>query len=306
MTTAMVFPGMGPTRFPDLGRFLLLNAFTRELLPAADEALGYSLFDRFRESGEDYSEAAQVAFMVACTALARWAQAELDAEPVVCTGPSFGEKPLIGFCGALDFPDAVRMTAGLARCTAEYFAVEHRDVVTQSFVRAPEEGLRELLAGMDERGEWHELSCRLDNGFEMVSLHERHLEEFQKRLRAIGSLPLYTMRPPMHSSLFTGLRRKAAEEVVAALPLRDPQLPVIADQDGTEITTADGLRTMLLDHFVRPVDWPAALAELGRRGVTRLVVAGPDALFSRVECAVRNFEVVLADPRSAMRPRVGV
>ncbi|GAA3063157.1 hypothetical protein GCM10020000_53150 [Streptomyces olivoverticillatus] len=137
---------MGPVRFPDLGRFLLLNSFAQKLLPAADEALGYSLFDAFRESGEDYSEAAQVAFMVACTALADWAVEELGAEPEVCVGPSFGEKPLIGFCGALDFADAVTATARLARCTAAYFATEHRDVVTQSFVRAPAEALRELLA----------------------------------------------------------------------------------------------------------------------------------------------------------------
>lgn len=306
MTTAMVFPGMGPVRFPDLGRFLLLNSFAQKLLPAADEALGYSLFDAFRESGEDYSEAAQVAFMVACTALADWAVEELGAEPEVCVGPSFGEKPLIGFCGALDFADAVTATARLARCTAAYFATEHRDVVTQSFVRAPAEALRELLAGMDERGEWHELSCRLDEGFAMVSLHERHLEDFQRRLRAIGSLPLYTMRPPMHSSLFGGLREQAGREVIDSLPLRDPVLPVIADQDGREIRTAEDLRAMLLDHFTRPVDWPAALGALRERGVRKLVIAGPDALFGRVECATRDFEITAADPKHAMRPKAGV
>ncbi|MDF9815666.1 [acyl-carrier-protein] S-malonyltransferase [Streptomyces sp. SPB162] len=306
MTTAMVFPGMGPTRFSDLGRFLLLNTFARDLLPIADEALGYSVFDRFRESGEDYSEAAQVAFMVASTALAQWARAELGAEAEICAGPSFGEKPLMAFCGALDFPDAVVMTARLARCTADYFATEHRDIVTQSFVRAPVDGLRELLDGMDERGEWYDLSCRLDQGFEMISLREEHLEAFTARLRKIGSLPLYAMRPPMHSSLFTGLRDRAAVEVIDALPLRDPDLPVLADQDGRLIDTAEGLRTMLLDHFVKPVDWPAVLAELDGRGVTRLVVAGPDALFSRVECAVRTFDVVLADPKHAMRPKAGV
>ncbi|MEV7195520.1 ACP S-malonyltransferase [Streptomyces sp. NPDC093510] len=298
---------MGPTTFSDLGKFLLINPLAKELRQIADEVLGYSLFDAFRETDDPYAESAQVAFMVACTALAEWAQSELGVSPDAVVGPSFGEKPLIGFSGALDFPDAVAMTAGLARCTAEYFAVEHRDVVTQSFVRAPAEGLQELLAGMDERGEWHELSCLLDDGFCMISLHEAQLDEFQRQLKALGALPLYTMRPPMHSSLFAGLRDKAARDVIDGLALRDPKLLVVADQDGHPIHTAEELRTMLLDHFVRPVDWPAALHALRERGVDRLVIAGPDRLFGRVRCATSAFDVVTVDPtRAARRTRTGI
>jgi [acyl-carrier-protein] S-malonyltransferase len=293
---------MGPTRFRELGRFLLLDSRAKKLLSVADDVLGHSLFDAFRQSEDAYDPAAQVAFMVACTALAERAREELG-EPVVCTGASFGEKPVVGFSGALDFPDTVRMTAGLARCTAEYFAHEHRDVVTQSFVRAPAGPLAELFADMDARGAWHEVACRLDEGLQMVSVLEDGLERFQKELRAIGALPLYVMRPPMHSSRFTGLRELAAREVLDALPLRDPKLPVLADQDGAELTTAAGLRQMLLDHFVRPVDWPATLDALHARGVERLVVAGPDALFGRVESATSRFEVVPVTPdRPGSRP----
>lgn len=301
MTTAMVFPGMGPTHFRELGRFLLLDSHAKKLLPVADDVLGHSLFEAFRESEDEYAPAAQVAFMVVCTALAERAREDLGIEPAVCTGPSFGEKPAIGFSGALDFADAVRMTAALARCTAEYFAREHRDVVTQSFVRAPAGPLRELFAGMDARGAWHEVACRLDEGFRMVSVREAELETFQRELRSIGALPLHVMRPPMHSSLFTGLRELAAREVIDALPLRDPLLPLIADQDGTELTTAAGLRQMLLDHFVRPVDWPATLDALRARGVERLVIAGPDALFGRVESATSRFEVVPVSPERTLR-----
>ncbi|MGW2642983.1 ACP S-malonyltransferase [Streptomyces sp. NPDC001348] len=292
---------MGPTRFRELGRFLLLDSRAKKLLAVADEVLGHSLFDAFRQSEDEYAPAAQVAFMVVCTALAERAREELG-EPVVCTGASFGEKPAVGFSGALDFPEAVRMTAGLARCTAEYFAREHRDVVTQSFVRAPRGPLAELFADMDARGARHEVACRLDEGFLMVSVHEAELDRFQKDLRSIGAMPLYVMRPPMHSSLFTGLRELAAREVVDALPLRDPELPVLADQDGTELTTSAGLRQMLLDHFVRPVDWPATLDALRARGVERLVVAGPDALFGRVRSATSRFEVVPVSPDRVARP----
>ncbi|MFJ3232117.1 ACP S-malonyltransferase [Streptomyces sp. NPDC086787] len=292
---------MGPTRFRELGRFLLLDAHAKKLVSVADDVLGHSLFEAFRQSEDEYAPAAQVAFMVVCTALAGRAREDLGVEPVVCAGPSFGEKPAVGFSGALGFADTVRMTAGLARCTEEYFAQEHRDVVTQSFVRAPAGPLDELFAEMDARGAWYETACLLDDGFRMVSVHEAELEEFQRRLRSIGALPLYVMRPPMHSSLFTGLRERAAREVIDALPLRDPEIPLIADQDGTELTSAAGLRQMLLDHFVRPVDWPATLDAMHGRGVERLVIAGPDALFGRVSAATSRFEVVPVSPERAPR-----
>jgi hypothetical protein len=39
--TAMAFPGMGPTRFSNVGKFMLINPFARKLLAATNERLGY-------------------------------------------------------------------------------------------------------------------------------------------------------------------------------------------------------------------------------------------------------------------------
>ena len=46
--TALVFPGMGPSPFAEVGKFMLANPLARELFAEADEVLGYSLVDRFR------------------------------------------------------------------------------------------------------------------------------------------------------------------------------------------------------------------------------------------------------------------
>src|SRR5262245_22818796 len=183
MGTAIVFPGMGPVRFADLGKFLLINPIARRLVAVADARLGYSLVDRLRETDGDYSEYAQVAFMVSCVALAEWAQDELGVKPDLCAGPSFGEDLLTAFAGCLPFPDAVWMTARLARCTAEFFRTEHSDVVTFSFVRTPADGLAEALAELDERGEWYEISCYIDEDLHMVSLREKNLDWLQQAIR---------------------------------------------------------------------------------------------------------------------------
>ncbi len=301
--TAFVFPGMGPSSFADVGRFMVINPFARRLVAVADERLGYSLVDRFRETEGDYSEFAQVAFLVNCVALAQWARHALGLEPEVCTGPSFGEKAVAAYTGALSLSDAVWMTASLARCMEDYFSREHRDVVTHSFVRAPADRLGELLAEMDGRGEWYDISCYVDDDFFMLSLRERSLEWLERSLRGIGALSLYTMRPPMHSSAFGALRRQVEDEVFSRLDFADPALPVIADQDGALVTTGEGVRTMLLDGFVRPLRWPDVVASMKRMGVNRIGVCGQDSLFGRVACTRKNFEVVAVNPRLALRPR---
>ncbi|MFD1543441.1 ACP S-malonyltransferase [Nonomuraea guangzhouensis] len=306
MRTAIVFPGMGPTRFSDVDSFMLGDPAARRLVALADDVLGYSLAGRFRDSGDDYSEAAQVAFLVNCLALAEWAERTLEVNPHLVAGPSFGGKAAAAYSGALSFADAVRMTAGLARCAEDYFAHEHRDIVTCSFVRVPEARLAELVAELRERGEWHDVSCYIDHDFFMVSLRERQVEWFEGRVRAIGGLPLYTMRPPMHSAAFEPLRKRAEEEVFGELRFTDPRVPVVDDHDGRLLTGAAGVRAMVLDGFVRPLRWPEVVATLRRLGVEQLCVSGQDAMFGRVPITTRNFTVVPVNPRTAVLPRPSV
>lgn len=301
--TAIVFPGMGPSDFADVGRFMLANPYARQLTEVADDVLGHSLVDRFRAADGDYTEAAQVAFFVNCLALARWAEEEYGVTPDFCVGPSFGEKPMIAHVGSLPVRDAIWLTAQLARYLDTYFATEHRDVVTHSFVRTPEPLLREVLAELDELGEWYDISCYLDDDFYMLSLREGRLDWLTTRLRSAGGMSLYTMRPPMHSAAFWPLRDKVADELLAEVSFVDPRVPVIADQDGSLVTTGAGVRGMLLDSFVSPLRWPAVLASLVDRGVGTVYVCGPDRLFSRVRATKRDFEVVAVNPRLAMRPK---
>jgi [acyl-carrier-protein] S-malonyltransferase len=301
--TAMVFPGMGPTTFAEVGKFLLVNPFARNLVRIADDRLGYSLVDRFRGAGGDYSEYAQVAFFTGCLALAEWAEQELGVRSTVCAAASFGAKPAAVYAGSLSFDEGVWLTARVARCLTEYFAMEHRDVVTHSFARTPAEKLAEVLAELADRGEWYDVSCEVDHDFHLVSVRERSLDWLLGRVRAAGGLPLYGMRPPMHSAAFAGLRRRVEQEVLSELDFAAPRLPVVADSDGFVLDSADGMRASLLDGFVRRVRWPEVVATLRRLGVATVCVAGPDSLFGRVGVTTGNFTVIAADPRLALTPR---
>lgn len=122
--TAMVFPGMGPTTFADVGRFLLVNPVARQLVKTVDGLLGYPLVDCLRAAEGDYSEHAQVAFFTSCLALARWAEEELGVGAELCAGASFGAKPAAVYSGSLSLEEGLWLTVRVARCLEEFFAAE--------------------------------------------------------------------------------------------------------------------------------------------------------------------------------------
>lgn len=301
--TAAIFPGIGPSTFKDVAKFMVINPAARSLVEQADEVLGYSLVDSYREAEGEYSDVARVAFLINCLALAAWSEEEYGIQPEFCAGPSFGGTPAAVYSGALSLSDAVWLTAEWGRCLREYFAREYQDVVTQSVARTSEEKIQEVLAELDERGEWGDIACYVDDDFYMVSVRESSLEWLQQRLRAVGSMPLYVMRPPMHFSGFAPLRERIQSELISGLSFADPMVPIVSDHDGMLLKSGGEVRTLLLDAIVRPVRWPEAIATLKRLGVGRVCVAGQDALWGRVACVTRNFEVISVKPATALRPR---
>lgn len=294
MSTAFVFPGMAPSKFAELTKFLVLDARARRRVAEADDVVGYSILDAYAESEHDYSPAAQLAFLVSCVALAD----AIDTRPDAVTGLSFGQKAAAVYSGALTFADAVRLTAVQADCEAEYFASQHQDVVTHTVMRVPEDGWRTVLGELT----WYEISGVVDDGFHLVSLREGELAGFTRRISEVGGYSLYTMRPPVHAPAFEALRHRASAAGFGDCPLRDPEIPLVSDQDGAVVTTADGVRAMLLDTFDRPIGWPSVTASLHRLGVTELHFCGTDNLFSRVPRA-KEFRLHAHNPKLALRPR---
>lgn len=287
---------MGPWGYGDLGKFIAVNPYARKLRRVADDVLGYRLIDEYRVAESDYSECSQVAFLISCLALIEQAGDRLEAEPVACAGPSFGGKTAIAYSEALPPAETILLTARLARCEEEYFKTEYQDVVTQSIARTPGPMLQAILESMAQRREWWDISGQIDEDFFMVSMRRSSLELFLKEVRAAGGLPLYAMQPPMHSSAFGALRRKVEEEVLGDFTIGDPRLPIVADQDGSVINTSRGVRTMLLDGFVRAVRWPQVVRAMQELGITKVYVPGPDGLFGRVRCTTETFTVIAIKP----------
>ncbi|WP_033439236.1 ACP S-malonyltransferase [Saccharothrix sp. NRRL B-16314] len=299
--TALVFPGMGPCPWESVAGLLTTDPVARELCALADDVLGYRVREAFRDAGDDYAEAVQVGFLISCLALADWAERELGVRPVVCAAPSFGLRSALAFTGVLSVADTITLTALLARSVSDYFDEHHRDVVTHSFARAPRDRVDELIADLAGRDEWCEISCTVDHDFHMVTLREHNLDWLRRRLRSIGALSLYTMRPPTHAPAFAPLRQRLDVEVLDRFAFGEPRVPLIADHDGAVVTTAGEVRALLLDGVIRSVRWPAVVTALRHLGIGAVCVAGPDSLFGRVPATTAHFRVIAAGPRAVTR-----
>ncbi|MGH8918356.1 MAG: ACP S-malonyltransferase, partial [Acidimicrobiales bacterium] len=92
---------------------------------------------------------------------------------------------------------------------------------------------------------------------------------------------------------------RAEAEVLGALPLRDPAIPLLSDHDGGLVDSAGALRALLLDSFDHPIDWPRVVDALESAGTETVYLTGPDALLHR-SSSTRRLRVVAVSPKSAL------
>lgn len=300
---AVVFPGMGPVERGEYLRFLLLTPAGREVLAEAEDALGYRLDENWLADEQAYSPAAQLGFLAATLALADLIEAELTEPPVAMAGPSFGCRAVAIRSGSVGVGPGFLMAARMAEVMDDYFSTRHPSLVTQSFGRLAPDAAAEIIADLESRERPADLSCRVDEDFVMITLDEADLDGVVAAARGRGAMPLFTMKPPMHARYFAELRQRLDAEVFAQIDFRDPGVPVVADQDGELLTSGSGIRELLLRGCDEMVDWPRALDGLAERGVTHLLVAGEDGLFTRVPGTTKRFRVRQWGVRAQLRPR---
>jgi [acyl-carrier-protein] S-malonyltransferase len=84
---------------------------------------------------------------------------------------------------------------------------------------------------------------------------------------------------PFHCSLMEPVRSEM-EPALAALPITDPAIPVVANATGRYVTTANEVRSALLDQLASPVRWTDSVALLVREGLNSCIEIGPGRVLS--------------------------
>jgi [acyl-carrier-protein] S-malonyltransferase len=283
-TIAFVCPGQG-------SQYVGMGAEVVERSPAAaaafaraDEALGMPLSRLILEGpAEELDQtinaqpailATSVAYLEALRDEARAVGVEIV--PRAMAGHSAGQYAAAVAAGAIDYADAVRLVRERGRIMQERGIEGGMGAV----IGLSDEQVDEIVDRAREHGE---ISVANSNAPGQIVLSGVipalvFALEMSKTVGARRAVQL-TVSVASHSPLM----RRARDEfgrILARVPFRDPQVPMLGNVHATVISTADGLRDELTEHLVHGVQWTATVRRMVADGVTDFVEVGPGRVLS--------------------------
>jgi [acyl-carrier-protein] S-malonyltransferase len=306
---AFVFPGQG-SQYVGMGAELIKHSpAAAAAYERADAALGIPLSRMILEGPADELDqtinaqpailATSVAFLEAMREEAR--EAGVEIVPRAVAGHSAGQYAAAVAANAIDFDDALRLVRERGRIMQERGIEGGMGAV----VGLSDAQVDEVVDAARAHGE---ISVANQNAPGQIVLSGVvpalvFALEMSKTVGARKAVRL-TVSVASHSPLM----RRARDEfgrILARVPFRDPQVPMLGNVHGSVIRTADGLRTELTDHLVHGVQWTASVKRMAGAGVTDFVEVGPGRVLSglirRISPEAVTHAVDIPDLRAMVR-----
>lgn len=313
---AFVFPGQGSQAVGMGADAAAASPAARAVFALADQAVGFPLSELcFSGPEETLRETINTQPAIVATSLALLAALQeaagattsaADAKPPLhmpltpafVAGHSVGEYTALAAAGALGIAETIRLVHERGRlmhdegtrCPSGMAAVLGLDAETLRAVCAEATAQAEAELAADETDaafERHPGAGRVvlanDNapGQIVISGATCALELAMELARARGAkrvVPLAVsgaFHSPVMAPAAAGLAR-----AVAAAPLRDAQVPLVANITARPTTLAADLRTELAEQIAAPVQWTASVTYLAQQGVTTFVEIGVGQVLS--------------------------
>ncbi|HVR29850.1 MAG TPA: ACP S-malonyltransferase [Thermoanaerobaculia bacterium] len=278
---AFVFPGQG-SQAVGMGRECAEEfAEARAVFAAADHALGFPLSRLCFEgplSELQLTANTQPAILAASIALYQVLERS-GHRPDAVAGHSLGEYSALVAAGALELVDAVRLVRRRGELMQE--AVPPGVGAMAAFLGVDETVVREIAAAARGRE-----VCAIANlnapGQTVIAGHraavERAIDEAKRR--GHRKAMLLPVSAPFHSPLMAPARDGMAP-LLAAVPLRDPRVPVVSNVDARPLERAAEIRDALLRQIDQPVRWVESIERLHRDlRIGTFVEVGPGRVLS--------------------------
>ncbi|MFL6690227.1 MAG: ACP S-malonyltransferase [Alphaproteobacteria bacterium] len=286
MSRAFIFPGQG-SQTVGMGK-LLAEAFApaRELFEEVDEALKQNLSRLMWEGPESdltLTENAQPAIMAASMAIVRVLQREgvLDVgkHARLTAGHSLGEYSALCFVDAFTVGDTARLLR--ARGQAMQEAVPVGDGAMSALLGADVQLAEAVAKGAVDNAPETERNpvCVVANdnapGQVVISGTKAAVERAGEIAKGKGvkrAVPL-PVSAPFHSPLMLPAAEKMREEL-AAVTIRPPAAPLVANVTATEISEPETIRRLLVDQITGRVRWRESVLTFRHLGVDTTVEFG--------------------------------
>jgi len=264
---AFVCPGQG-AQHVGMGADLAAEfPVVKRTFDEADDALGWPLSRLMRDGPEDEltrTANAQPALLAMTVAVARALEAEGFPRPAIAAGHSLGEWSALVIVRALDFAEALRAVRERGRLMQEAVP-EGRGAMSALFGTDADGALelcREASASLEGATV---VPANLNGAGQIVVAGDREAVERLEELA--GARKLRAMRlkvsAPFHSPLMAPAR-EALRPVLAALTVRDPQVPVVSNVDGLPNSHGERIPGLLSEQITSPVRWEDCARAVGR------------------------------------------
>ena len=278
---AFVFPGQASQRAGMAAELLAQEPAARAIFKQAGEVLGLDLAELCTTGSDEVLTRTDIAQPALLTTTAAWLAVlqERGLAPSIAGGHSLGEFNAWVAAGVLDFEQVVRLVR------------RRGELMEESASRRPG-GMLAVLRVTDAQVE---AACKQAGragvvvpanfnspGQVVVSGEMEALYEVRQAVKAARgqAIPL-RVSGAFHSPLMEDAAHSFSE-IVAALPLADPQIPVVANATAELVTTAEQARQAMAKQMTSPVLWTASVQQMIKEGVDLFVEVGPGRVLTKL------------------------
>jgi [acyl-carrier-protein] S-malonyltransferase len=308
MIRAFIFPGQG-SQAVGMGK-ALADAFApaRETFEEIDEALNQRLSRLMWEGPESdltLTENAQPAIMAASMAIVRVLQKEggldLAKHARLVAGHSLGEYTALCAAGAFTLADAARLlkTRGQAMQQAVPVGEGAMSALLGAEIELAEASAREAVDAAPP-GETNPV-CVVANdnapGQVVISGSRAAVERAGEIAKAKGAkrAMMLNVSAPFHSPLMQPAADRM-REALAAVTIRPPCAPVLANVTAAEASEPETIRRLLVEQVTARVRWRESVARLRTLGIdTTVELGGGKVLTAMVKRIDRDLTGIALD-----------
>jgi [acyl-carrier-protein] S-malonyltransferase len=308
MKVAFLFPGQG-SQDVGMGKALAeASTHAADIWREADETLGFSLSRLCFEGPADQlalTANTQPAVLTASVAAAA-ALAERGLAPDLAAGHSLGEYSALVVAGALPFSVAVKLVRMRGEFMQEAVPV---GVGAMAALLGVDAIVADEICVEAASGEVVAVANLNAPGQVVIAGHKTAVERAVKAAAARGGRKsvMLPVSAPFHSALMKPAADRLAAEL-ASVHVAAPRIPVVRNVDAGVTTTADEVKTFLVQQVASPVRWTDCVERLRREGASIFFEVGPGrvltGLLKRTLDDVRGHAV--EDPASIERALAAV
>jgi [acyl-carrier-protein] S-malonyltransferase len=277
---ALVFPGQG-SQSVGMGRALAdASPAAASVFAKADAALDSPItplawdgpveeLDR-TENAQPALLATSIAYLMALRDT--WLESGVEP-PAFAAGHSMGQYSALVAAQVISLADGLRLVRERGRLMQA--SGQGRDGAMAAVIGLDEARVPELIERAGAHGIFG-VANRNAPGQVVVSGERGAIEAATEIGKELGARKVIVL--PVSVAAHSPLMAEAAEgmrKVLANVQFNDPIVPLIANGDAHEITTAEGARNELVEHLTKGVDWVGAIEHMTGAGVSTFVEVGP-------------------------------